>query len=325
MKVSLKVMFSAMVACLPLASQATATFPTGQVRIVVPFPPGGIADNLARGIADRLTARLGQPVLVENRPGGNTVIAAQAVAWAKPDGHTLLMATDATLSVLPLIYDKLPFDPQKDFQPVVPVAQATPFLVVSSEVPATTVDELVKLTAAKPGRLSYGSQGQGSNGHFSGELLKQHAKVDITHVPYKGLADAIGALVGNHTSMTFANVYPMIPHVESGRLRLLAYMGEERSSRYPDIPTIAEVGYPGLESVAWFGLVAPSGTPQTVADTLASEISAIVGDPDFRERFITGAGLEPVSISTPEAFAEYLARDRQKYEDRVRQTGIKMG
>lgn len=306
-----------------IAAQA-ADFPAGPVRIVVPFPPGGIADALARAVADRLAPRLGQPVLVDNRPGGNTIIAAQAVARAAPDGLTVLMGTDATMSALPFLYSKLPFDPRADFSAVLPVAQATSFLAVSSDVPAHNVAELVRLAKARPGSLSYGSMGAGSNGHISGELFRKTAGVDVVHVPYKGLADAVAALVGGHTSMIFGNVMPMLPHVKSGRVRLLAYMGEQRTPLFPDIPTIAEAGYPGLESVAWFGLLAPAHTPAAAVDKLAAEVRAVVTDPAFRERQLTSVGLEPVDIATPAQFSAFLARDRQKYEQQVRSSGVKL-
>ena len=323
MKAILRLVSTFVLACAAAVAYA-ADFPTAPVRIVVPFPPGGIADALARAVADRLSPRLGQPVLVDNRPGGNTIIAAQLVAKAAPDGYTLLMGTDATLSVLPYIYDKLPFDPKADFTPVLPVAQATAFLAISSEVPANSTAELVQLAKAKPGTLSYGSMGHGSNGHVSGELFRKMAGVDVTHVPYRGLADAVVALVGNQTNMIFGNVFPMIPHVKSGKVRLLAYLGDKRTPLYPDIPTIAEAGYPGMESVAWFGLVAPTNTPAPVIEKLASNVRAILADPAFRERYITGVGLEPGNVETPAAFATFLAQDRQKYEQQVRTSGVRL-
>lgn len=317
-------LFSGVLLSGALAVSHAADYPSGAVRIVVPFPPGGIADILARAVADRLSPRLGQPVLVDNRPGGNTVIAAQAVARAAPDGLTVLMGTDATMSALPFLYSKLPFDPKADFTAVMPVAQATSFLAVSSEVPVGSVADLVRLAKAKPGSLSYGSMGAGSNGHISGELFRKTAGVDIVHVPYKGLADAVAALVGNHTNIIFGNVMPMLAHVKSGRVKLLAYMGEQRSPLFPDIPTIAETGYRGLESVAWFGLLAPAHTPPAVVEKLATLTRAVVADPAFRERYLTSVGLEPMEVETSAAFSQFLARDRQKYEQQVRTSGIQL-
>jgi len=323
MKDVLRLFTAAVLACCA-ALACAADFPVAPVRIIVPFPPGGVADSLARAVADRLAPRLGQPVLVDNRPGGNTIIAAQMVASAKPDGHTLLMGTDATLSVLPFIYNKLPFDPRTDFTPVLPIAQATSVFAISSDVPANSVADLVKLAKARPGTLSYGSMGHGSNGHISGELFRKTAGVDVIHVPYKGLADAVMALVGNQTSMIFGNVQPMLQHVKSGKVKLLAYMGDKRTPLFPDLPTIAEAGYPGLESVAWFGLVAPAGTPAAVVDKLASATHAIVSDPAFRERYIASVGLEPTSVDSPSGFSAFLTRDRQKYEQQVRESGVRL-
>lgn len=317
------IVMSAVLSCVS-AAVCAQPFPSAPVRIVVPFPPGGIADALARAVSDRLAARLGQPVLVDNRPGGNTIIAAQHVAKAKGDGYTLLMGTDATLSVLPLLYSKLPFDPQQDFRPVILIAQATSFLAVSSEVPARSVAELVQLAKARPGGLSYASMGHGSNGHISGELFKRVSGVDIIHVPYKGLADAVSALVGAQTSITFANVAPMIPHVQSGKIRLLAVMGDNRSPLFAQVPTLSEAGLSGQEAVAWFGIVAPAQTPDAVVERLAQEIHAVVEDPVFRQRFITSVGLEPTQGATPAAFAAFLRRDRQKYAAQVQQTGIRL-
>lgn len=310
-------------ALLLLCATASAQGPAGSpIRIIVPFPPGGIADGIARGLAERMAKNLSQAVIVDNRPGGNTIIAAEALSTSPPDGHTLMMATDATLSVLPLLYSKLPFDPAA-LVPVSVIAQTTEFLVVSSSVPANDVAALVRLAREKPGSLSYGSQGLGSNGHLAGATFSRLAGVELTHVPYKGLIDVVNAMLGNHTQMVFAGVLPMLPHIQSGKLRPLAVIDTQRSPLLPDVPTIAEAGFPELESRAWFGLVAPPHTPKAVAERLADEVRRIVADAEFRQKFIVGVGLQPVG-SDPSGFATFLESDRKRYQFQVRNAGVKL-
>lgn len=295
--------------------------PGKPIRIVVPFPPGGIADGLARGLAERLSKNMRQTVVVDNRPGGNTIIAAEAVSTAAPDGHTFMMATDATLSVLPLLYNKLPFDPAA-LVPVSVVAHTMEFLVVSASVPAQDVAGLVRLAREKPGTLTYGSQGLGSNGHLAGATFARMAGVELTHVPYKGLIDVVNAMLGEHTQIVFAGVLPMLPHIRTGKLRPLAVLDTKRSALLPDVPTIAEAGFPQLESMAWFGLVAPPNTPKAIVDRLAAEVHRVVNDAEFRQKYITDVGLVAVG-SGPTEFRSFLAKDREKYVAQVRNAGVR--
>lgn len=321
MKSTIRLMLAAAVSMLMSTAVPAQDAPGRPIRIIVPFPPGGIADGLARGLAERIGKNMRQTVIVENRPGGNTIIAAEAVSTAPPDGRTLMMATDATLSVLPLIYSKLPFDPAA-LVPVSVIAHTTEFLVVSADVPADDVAGLVRLAKERPGVLSYGSQGLGSNGHLAGTTFARMAGIDLTHVPYKGLIDVVNAMLGNHTQLVFAGVLPMLPHIRAGKLRPLAVIDTKRSPLLPNVPTIAEAGFPALESMAWFGLVAPPHTPKAVVDPLAAEVRRVVDDAEFRQRFIADVGLVAVG-SGPAEFASFLAKDRAKYGVQVREAGIK--
>lgn len=322
MKSSIRRMLAAAALLLISATAPAQDIQSKPIRIVVPFPPGGIADGLARGLAERMGKNMRQTVVVDNRPGGNTIIAAEAVSTAAPDGHTLMMATDATLSVLPLIYSKLPFDPAA-LVPVSIVAHTTEFLVVTADVPASDVAGLVRLARDKPGALSYGSQGLGSNGHLAGATFARMAGVELTHVPYKGLIDVVNAMLGNHTQIVFAGVLPMLPHIRAGKLRPLAVIDTKRSPLLPDVPTIAEAGFPALESMAWFGLVAPPHTPKAIVDRLAAEVRRVVDDAEFRQKYIVDVGLAAVG-SGPSEFASFLARDRERYVVQVRNAGVKL-
>lgn len=322
MKSSIRRMLAAAALLLISAAAPAQDIQSKPIRIVVPFPPGGIADGLARGLAERMGKNMRQTVVVDNRPGGNTIIAAEAVSTAAPDGHTLMMATDATLSVLPLIYSKLPFDPAA-LVPVSIVAHTTEFLVVTADVPASDVAGLVRLARDKPGTLSYGSQGLGSNGHLAGATFARMAGVELTHVPYKGLIDVVNAMLGNHTQIVFAGVLPMLPHIRAGKLRPLAVIDTKRSPLLPDVPTIAEAGFPALESMAWFGLVAPPHTPKAIVDRLAAEVRRVVDDTEFRQKYIVDVGLAAVG-SGPSEFASFLARDRERYVVQVRNAGVRL-
>lgn len=323
MKQSCLRMLFALAFALAASTGYSQPWPAKPVHIVVPFPPGGVVDGLGRALAERLSQRLGQPVVVENKPGANTIIAAKAVSDAEPDGHTLLMATDVTMSVLPFLYKKLPFDPARDLAPVSMIAYSTPFLVVSQGVGAASVADVVRIAKDRPGTLGYGSQGLGSNGHLAGETFRQLAGIEITHVPYKGLADVYNALLGNHIQVAFANIFPAIGHVRDGRIKALAVAGPTRSPLLPDVPTLAEAGYPQLESMAWFGLVAPARTPAAVIDRLSSEVRKIVAEPAFQDRHIGKVGLQPAG-NAPDEFKAFLEKDRRKYEVQVRNAGVKL-
>ncbi|HYG42135.1 MAG TPA: tripartite tricarboxylate transporter substrate binding protein, partial [Bordetella sp.] len=246
------------------ASQAVAqeeAFPTKMVRIVVPFTAGGLADVVARGLAQQLASRWSQPVVVENRPGANTIIAAEYVARSAPDGYTLLMANDPTVSSNQYLYSKLPYDPVKDFTPVANVVQTREILLVSNEFPARTVAELIALAKSRPGQVTYGSYGLGSKAHLDAATFSALAGIEMNHVPYKGVADVMAALVGGQINMAMVGVPPSIPMVKAGKVRLLAVAAPQRIPTFPDTPTFAELGFETMVSQAWFGLIAPAGTP----------------------------------------------------------------
>ncbi|OZI20474.1 hypothetical protein CAL26_23550 [Bordetella genomosp. 9] len=296
-------------------------FPVKMVRIVVPFTAGGLADVLARGLAQELGARWSQPVVVENRPGANTIIAAEYVARSQPDGYTLLMANDPTVSANQYLYRKLPYDPVKDFTPVASVAQTREVLLVSKDFPARSVQELVAQAKARPGQVTYGSYGPGSKAHLDAATLSEQAGIELTHVPYKGVADVMTALVGGQINMAMVGVPPSIPMVRADKVRLLAVAAPQRIAAFPDTPTFAELGFPPMVAQSWFGLIAPAGTPPAVVRKIADDVRRAVAQPAFQEKFITSVGLEPLGQG-PEAFGRFLAKDRQEYEHIIR--GLKV-
>lgn len=301
------------------AAQAApdAMFPAKMVRIVVPFTAGGLADVLTRGLAQELGARWSQPVVVENRPGANTIIAAEYVARSQPDGYTLLMANDPTVSANQYLYRKLSYDPVKDFTPVASVAQTHEVLLVGKDFPARTLQELVAQAKARPGHVTYGSYGQGSKAHLDAAVLSEQAGIELTHVPYKGVADVMTALVGGQINMAMVGVPPAIPMVRADKVRLLAVAAPRRIAAFPDTPTFAELGFPAMVAQSWFGLIAPAGTPPAVVRKIAEDVRQVVAQPAFQEKFITSVGLEPLGQG-PEAFARFLAKDRQEYEQIIR-------
>ncbi|ARP83669.1 hypothetical protein CAL12_24560 [Bordetella genomosp. 8] len=296
-------------------------FPVKMVRIVVPFTAGGLADVLARGLAQELGARWSQPVVVENRPGANTIIAAEYVARSQPDGYTLLMANDPTVSANQYLYRKLPYDPVKDFTPVASVAQTREVLLVSKDFPASSVQELVAHAKARPGQVTYGSYGQGSKAHLDAATLSEQAGIELTHVPYKGVADVMTALVGGQINMAMVGVPPSIPMVRADKVRLLAVAAPQRIAAFPDTSTFAELGFPAMVAQSWFGLIAPAGTPPAVVRKIADDVRQVVAQPAFQEKFITSVGLEPLGQG-PEDFGRFLAKDRQAYEHIIR--GLKV-
>ena len=312
--------FLALALCIPcFAAQA---WPDKPVRIVVAYPPGGGIDVMARQVAEKLTARWGQAVLVENRPGANTIIAADAVAKASADGHTVLMTTDATFSINPHLYAKLPYDAERDFVPVTMLVLLQQLLVAHPSLPADNLADLIKLAKAKPGGIRYASYGSGSQPHLSGEMLKYKAGIDLLHVPYKGISLAVPAVMANEVELTFAGIATSMPQLKAGRIKAIAIGGARRSPLLPQVPTFAELGYPEVETHAWFGFFVPSKTPHEAVTRIYSDAGKILEEPEFRQKQLIDKGYEVVG-SSPEEFAAYIRKDRESRGRAVKISGAK--
>jgi tripartite-type tricarboxylate transporter receptor subunit TctC len=297
-----------------------ADWPSGVVRIVTPFPPGGTTDMVARLMAEELTKVLGQQVMVENRPGANTQIGTDFVAKAKPDGHTLLLST-SPYAVLAALYPKLPYDAKRDLEPVTVIAQAPLVLIANPAVPAKTVQEMVAQSKAKPGSILMASTGNTGLSYMSSALFAGEAKIEMTMVPYKGSGQVLPDLMGGHVSYFFDSPSTAIPLIKTGKVRGVAFTGAKRSPILPDVPTMAESGFPGFETVVWYGLFAPAKTPTNVMDRLNREISKILKRPDIIERLI-GDAVEPIGSSRATA-REFIHKDIDKWTKVVQQQGIK--
>jgi tripartite-type tricarboxylate transporter receptor subunit TctC len=296
-------------------------FPSRNVRLVVPWPPGGGTDIYARVIGEELGNRWRQPVVVENRPGAAGNIGAAQVASAAPDGYTLMLAT-ITLASNPSLYKSLPFDTRHSFAPVTEVAGVPHLLVVRKDFQANSVRELIELAKARPHQLNYSSAGSGSPFHLAAELFKQIARVDITHVPYKGGAPAITDVLGGQVQMTFANFSAVLPHVRSGALKPLGITTATRSSILPDVPTIAESGVPGYEFTSWFGFFFPAGVPAPILDQVSRDIVAVLRTPSVKER-LTADGADVVGNS-PQQFAAFVESELDKWAKVVKSAGLKV-
>jgi len=303
-------------------AMAAEPYPAKPVRIVVPFAAGGSTDILARNIAQRLNDALRGPVIVENRPGGGAVVGADHVAKSTPDGYTLLMGTNTTHAVAPHLYSKLPYNALRDFVAISEIAYNPQFLDVHPSIPVKSVKELIALARARPGQLNYGSAGQGSASHMAMELFRSMAKVDMTHVPYKGTGPALIDLLGGHLAMMFDVVLTTLPHMKSGKVRVLGVSSLKRVDVAPEVPTIAETGLPGYEALVWFGLFAPAGTPTEIVNRLATEVGAIVRQPKLRETFVV-QGLTPVGSGSSE-FAARVGKDHAVWGKVIREAGIKL-
>ncbi len=306
---------------LPAALRAQA-FPSKPVRIVVPFAPGGGNDVFARQLAGRLGDILGQQVIVDNRPGAGGTVGSDAVAKAPPDGHTLLLGHTGTLAINPALYPKLPYNVQRDFVSVAPLASAPLLLVVRSGGSLSSVRDLLAKAKAEPGRLSYASSGNGTGGHLAGELLEELAGVKLLHVPYKGTAPGLTDLLGGQVDLMFSVIPSALPHVQAGRLRAIGITGARRNPRLPDVPTVAEAGVPGFESTLAYGLVAPAGTPEPVLRLLGSAVAKAVASAELRQSF-EAEGAEPLAGGAAE-FTALMRSESEKWARVIRKAGIKL-
>jgi tripartite-type tricarboxylate transporter receptor subunit TctC len=296
-------------------------WPNKSVRVVVPFPAGGSADTLSRLLGQKLTERLAQPFVVDNRPGAGGNIGTDLVAKAPADGYTILV-TPSSLAIAPSLYPNLSWDPVKDFAPVVLVASTPNILVVHPSVPANSVQELVALAKSRPGQLNYASGGNGATNHLAGELFKRMTATDIVHIPYRGNPLAVIDVLNGQVAMMFDFMITSLPHVKAGKLRPLAVTGTKRSPQVPELPTVAEAGVPGYEASTWFSVMAPAGTPAEAVNKLNAEVNAILKLADVRERLDT-LGAEPMG-GTPADVAALIRADLAKWAEVVRAASIKI-
>ena len=297
-------------------------YPTKPVTIIVPFAAGGTTDILARIIGQALTAELGQSVVVDNRAGAGGNIGGQVAAKAAPDGYTLFMGTVGTHAINASLYKKMPFDPIKDFAPLTRVANVPNLLVANPKQPFKTVKDLIAYAKANPGKVNFGSSGNGSSIHLSGELFNSMAKVDMVHVPYKGSAPAVTDLLGNQIGIMFDNMPSAIQHVRSGKLVPIAVTTAKRSPELPNVPTIAEAGVPGYEATSWFGLFAPANTPAPVVAQLNKAIVKVLAQPEVKKK-INEQGAETYS-ETPEQFAAFIQAESAKWGKVVKESGASL-
>jgi len=315
-----RLLLAVLAASLSLAAQAQS-WPTKPIRLLVPFAPGGTSSIVARSIGAEMEKGLGQPIIIDNRPGGGGNVAMQEAAHADPDGYTLIIGHIGTLAVNPFMFDKLPFDTNADFQAVSLLAKVPSIFVVYHEVPAKDLREFVALAKSQPGKLNYGSAGNGSAGHLAMEYLKLVAGIDIVHVPYKGTGPNLIDLVAGRTQATAAGTPPLMPHVKAGKLRVIAVGSPKRLPTLPEVATVAEQGYPGFETTQWYGLNAPAKVPAAIIKRLAEEAAKAARNPVVAERFKVDDA-EAVG-STPEEYAAFIAAEQKRWGEVVRKANIK--
>ena len=316
-----RLLLAAFISTAMLMPAVAQQYPTKPIKLILPFPTGGATDVMSRILAEKLTPRLGQTVIVENKPGAGTMLASEYVAKAPADGYTLLMAA-SSLVIAPSLYSKVNYDPIKDFTPVTQVAAVIHLVVVNPNLPVKSIQDLIAYLKANPGKVSYGSTGSGTSTHLEAELFKKMAGVEIQHIPYKGSTPALADLVGGQTSMMFDPIASSKPYLESGRLRALAVTTGQRSVSAPELPTVAESGLPGYEAMPWLGIVAPAGTPKVIVDRLYKEVSEVLKMQDVQDRF-KSLGLDIIGNS-PAQFATFIAQDQKKWDQVIKDSGAKV-
>jgi tripartite-type tricarboxylate transporter receptor subunit TctC len=316
----LRVLLALLVSVAPALAPAQS-WPDKPIRFVMSAPAGSSIDVLGRTIADKLKDRLGQPVIVENKPAAGGTVATAEVAKAAPDGYTMVLAFNGPLSITPLL-SKVPYDVQKDLAPVIITSSQPNVLAVTAQLPVRTVQELVAYARANPGKLNFASVGNGSSSHLNAELLKSMAGIDIVHIPFNGSPPAVTATIQNETQMIFAVMQPLQPQIQAGKLRALAVTSAKRFPLLPDLPTIAESGYPGFDALAWNGVLLPAATPKPVVQRLNAEINAILKDPDVVQK-MHALGFDLVG-GTPEEFGALIKAESEKWVPVIKKTGVKV-
>lgn len=306
---------------LPGGSLAQAGYPSRTIRLIIPFAPGGVTDTSGRAIAEHLSRTLGQQVVPDNRPGASGNIGSQAAATAEPDGHTLLLVLDGTFVINPHVYEKIPFDPVRDFAPVGKIGDSTIMLVANPGVKAKSLAEVIALSKAQPGGLPYGTSGNGSITHIAGELLKQRTGANLTHVPYKGGGPAVADVLAGHIPLAFASAASVQGHLKSGRLVPIGVPSGKRSPQYPDVPTFAESGAPNFDLNSWVGLAVPAKTPAPIVQRLNAALNAALNDPAVRDK-LAASGISAAPGSATD-FGETIRKELALYGPLVKAAGIK--
>lgn len=300
---------------------ALAQYPNKPVRVVVPYPAGGAVDSFARVLTQQLSELWGYPVVVENRAGASTMLGAEQVAKSPADGYTLMLTAELTLVTVPHLYEKIPYDPLRDFAPITALVSATQALVANPSLPVKTVNDVVTLAKAKPGELTYGSFGIGSTGHLNMEVFQAMTGTRFNHIPYSGAGPALNDVVGGHVNLMLAALSIVKGSVEGEKLRVIAVGSDRRSSEFPDVPTISESGVPGFQAKSWFGLVAPAETPPEIIKKINQDVIKVMSDPAFAQRYLAAQGLEPIT-GTPEQFAAFMRTETKKWGKVVRDANI---
>jgi tripartite-type tricarboxylate transporter receptor subunit TctC len=304
------------------AALAQSPYPSKPIRVVVPYPPGGATDIMARTVAQRLTELMGQQVVIDNKAGGNSGIGAEIVAKAPADGYTLLFTNDATFVLNPVLFSSLPYDANKDFVPVATVAYLNLGLAVSSTLPVNSFSELVAYTRARSGKLSYGSYGVGSQAHLMGEMYKKISGTDLVHVPYKGSAQAVADVIGGQVLFTFPALTTVQGFLKADKVRMLAISGDKRSPLLPDVPTFAEVGYKDMDIGAWYAFLAPAGTPRDVVNRLNTAVAKLLGNREFIAQLVS-QGMMPMTLS-PEQISAQIRSETARMSRIVKASGARV-